>query len=379
MKIRFADFELNDQNYHLRRSGVEVRLRPKVFDLLVQLVRNRDRVVRREELVDALWGGTRVGTGSLSGLVNELRGALGEEGRGRSSIRTVHARGYQFVAEVHEIAEGAIAPGSVVNRPSRMAEMIERVARRGFAGAILAGEQEAVAHGLAELEAAASTAHFEVIRVEVPHESSGALSRFPRDLIRAMVGTRGQAAVESRLPLPARDWLVRDGAACVAGGQAGSTSSPPDGYRAAAQMLSGLALCRPVLLFVGGLPAADLRFLRELGRFVSRLGDAPVLCAVGDSAVGTPGAWRRVLEQEVGFELMALEAGDSAGGGGAAEDVLSELPPLLTDALVAHAKGDRHRVVRLLERVHARTPRGSAMKTVTPLHESLRSADEEAC
>ena len=100
MKIRFGQFELDEQRCLLQRDRVRLEVRPKVFDLLVHLVRNNQRVVLREELVMALWGTTAVGLGSLSGLVNELRQVLGESGRGASSIRTVHARGYQFVAEI---------------------------------------------------------------------------------------------------------------------------------------------------------------------------------------------------------------------------------------------------------------------------------------
>lgn len=100
MKIRFGEFELDSRRYRLRRGSETIALRPKVFDLLIYLARHRERVVSREELVRVCWGETRVGEGSLSGLVNELRGALGEGARGPSSIRTVHARGYQFVAPV---------------------------------------------------------------------------------------------------------------------------------------------------------------------------------------------------------------------------------------------------------------------------------------
>ncbi len=110
MRIRFGAFELDEEKFRLTRDGVAVALRPKVFDLLHVLVRERERVVRREELFERLWSTTAVGFGSLSGLVNELRSALGESGRGSSSIRTVHARGYQFVAPVTELAAEAGAP-----------------------------------------------------------------------------------------------------------------------------------------------------------------------------------------------------------------------------------------------------------------------------
>jgi DNA-binding winged helix-turn-helix (wHTH) protein len=109
MRIRFGPFELDDERFQLTRDGLAVALRPKAFDLLTMLVRERSRVVRREELFERLWSTTAVGFGSLSGLVNELRSALGECGRGPSSIRTVHARGYQFVAPVTAIGTGEAA------------------------------------------------------------------------------------------------------------------------------------------------------------------------------------------------------------------------------------------------------------------------------
>jgi DNA-binding winged helix-turn-helix (wHTH) protein len=116
MLIRFLDFELDEEQFILRRSAVPILLRPKVFDLLVHLVRDRARVVPREELIRKIWGSTIVGMGSLSGLVNELRRGLGES-RGRaSSIRTVHARGYQFVADVVEEGAGPEVARAIVGR-----------------------------------------------------------------------------------------------------------------------------------------------------------------------------------------------------------------------------------------------------------------------
>lgn len=106
MLIDFADMQLDALRFLLWRDGKPVALRPKVFDLLIHLVRNRERVVSREELRELLWGDTIVGSGSLSGLINELRTALGEPGGPNSSIRTVHARGYQFVAEVRAAKGG---------------------------------------------------------------------------------------------------------------------------------------------------------------------------------------------------------------------------------------------------------------------------------
>ena len=103
MPIRFLRFELDPETYRLTRDARPVALRPKAFDLLAYLVANRVRVVPREELIRVVWGHTSVGPGSLSGLVNELRSALDEPAGEAGSIRTVHGRGYQFVAAVTEL------------------------------------------------------------------------------------------------------------------------------------------------------------------------------------------------------------------------------------------------------------------------------------
>lgn len=120
MRIEFLDFELDTDRFLLLRGGVRLPLRPKAFDLLIHLIEHRDRVVPRKELVQVVWGSAVVGPGSLSGLVNELRRALGERMASERDtacpaiLRTVHARGYQFVAPVQP------ASGENVRRPARV-------------------------------------------------------------------------------------------------------------------------------------------------------------------------------------------------------------------------------------------------------------------
>jgi DNA-binding winged helix-turn-helix (wHTH) protein len=70
IRIRFGTFKLDERCWVLENAGEAVALRPKAFELLLHLARHRDRVVRREELIEVVWGGTRVGAGSLAGLVN---------------------------------------------------------------------------------------------------------------------------------------------------------------------------------------------------------------------------------------------------------------------------------------------------------------------
>jgi pimeloyl-ACP methyl ester carboxylesterase len=75
-----------------------------VFDLLAVLIRERRRVVPKEELLDTVWGSRFVSESALTSRVKAARQAIGDDGRGQRLIRTVHGRGYQFVAPVNEVA-----------------------------------------------------------------------------------------------------------------------------------------------------------------------------------------------------------------------------------------------------------------------------------
>lgn len=125
---RFGTAEVDVTSAVLRVEGKEVALRPQVFDLLVHLLRNRDRIVPREELMGHLWPNLAVSRDALARAVWTLRQALGEEeGSPVSWIRTFSKRGYRFVGDVGE-AEEAIETRSeaVVELVGRAAEL-ERI------------------------------------------------------------------------------------------------------------------------------------------------------------------------------------------------------------------------------------------------------------
>src|SRR4029453_31719 len=75
---------------------------PQVFDLLAVLLRERARVMSKEEILDIVWGSRFVSESTLTSRVKSARRAIGDDGRGQRLIRTVHGRGYQFVGEVVE-------------------------------------------------------------------------------------------------------------------------------------------------------------------------------------------------------------------------------------------------------------------------------------
>ena len=121
MIYRFGDCELDDRRYELRRGGVPCHLEPQVFEVLAYLVRHRDRVVPRAELLDEIWGSRFVSDSALASRVKAARRAVGDSGREQGLIRTVHGRGYQFLAPVRE--QGATALPAAVAPVGREAEL----------------------------------------------------------------------------------------------------------------------------------------------------------------------------------------------------------------------------------------------------------------
>lgn len=96
--LRFGEYELDVAGHQLRRAGELVHVEPRAFDLLCHLVTHRDRVVPKNELLDVVWGDRFVSEAALTTALRTVRLAIGDTGEQQQSIRTVHRRGYQFVA-----------------------------------------------------------------------------------------------------------------------------------------------------------------------------------------------------------------------------------------------------------------------------------------
>ena len=101
----FSDCELDLDRFELRRAGRLRPVEPQVFDLLAVLIRERHRVVPKEELLDTVWGNRFVSESALTSRVKAARQAIGDDGRSQRLIRTAHRRGYQFTASVQEAAQ----------------------------------------------------------------------------------------------------------------------------------------------------------------------------------------------------------------------------------------------------------------------------------
>jgi DNA-binding winged helix-turn-helix (wHTH) protein/tetratricopeptide (TPR) repeat protein len=100
----FDDYALDLQCYELRHAGQRRPLEPQAFNVLVYLLQHRHRVVPKAELLERLWPGQYVGEATLAHRLMGVRRALGDSGRSQRLIKTVHGRGYRFVAAVQECA-----------------------------------------------------------------------------------------------------------------------------------------------------------------------------------------------------------------------------------------------------------------------------------
>src|SRR5215207_5185967 len=106
----FAGHELDPRRQELRREGEVVHVEPQVFDLLTFLIRNRDRIVSKDEILDTIWDGRIVSEAALSSRINAARKAIGDSGNDQIFIRTFHKRGFRFVAEATELSDNAAPP-----------------------------------------------------------------------------------------------------------------------------------------------------------------------------------------------------------------------------------------------------------------------------
>ncbi|GAA0858371.1 winged helix-turn-helix domain-containing protein [Aliiglaciecola litoralis] len=107
MRYLFNGFEIDTVQFKLCSEDKALAIEPKVFDLLVYLIKNRHRTVTREELFDSVWQGQVVCDTSLSNHINSARKILGDNGHEQSVIATLRGRGYQFIADTQEIASPA--------------------------------------------------------------------------------------------------------------------------------------------------------------------------------------------------------------------------------------------------------------------------------
>jgi len=105
LRYLFEDFTFDTDRRELHRGSAVVSITPQVFDLLEYLIRNRERVVSKDDLVNAVWNGRIVSDAALTTRLNAARGAIGDSGEEQRLIKTLPRRGFRFVAQVRETRE----------------------------------------------------------------------------------------------------------------------------------------------------------------------------------------------------------------------------------------------------------------------------------
>jgi adenylate cyclase len=98
----FNDISLNTVNYQLIKNNEVTSIEPQVFNIIIFLVENNDKVVSRQELLDTIWNDKIVSDSSISNHIKSARKVLDDDGIKQSVIKTVHGRGYQFIAKIEE-------------------------------------------------------------------------------------------------------------------------------------------------------------------------------------------------------------------------------------------------------------------------------------
>jgi len=128
MRVRFKGLELDEDRRELRRGGEPLPVEPRVFDLIAYLVRHRDRIVSKDELLEQLWPDREVQEGALSVCVHRARRLIEEDGA--PAIQTQARRGFRFVAAVEllpTVAAGVRERDLLLGRAAELAELFHAV------------------------------------------------------------------------------------------------------------------------------------------------------------------------------------------------------------------------------------------------------------
>jgi len=119
VRYQFEGGTLDTARRELRQGDRLVAVEPQVFDLLEFLIRQRDRVVSRDDLIAGVWDGRIVSESTLATRINAARKAIGDDGAAQRFIRTVARKGFRFVADVRELPDeeqSAVAQGGALTQ-----------------------------------------------------------------------------------------------------------------------------------------------------------------------------------------------------------------------------------------------------------------------
>jgi len=114
MRYAFDNIVVDTEQYKIQIKGITVAVEPKVFDLIIYLVKNQERLISRDELFTEVWNGREVSDTSLTNHIKSARKVLGDSAEEQRVIKTIRGRGYQFIAEAQVMDKAQVKPARVI-------------------------------------------------------------------------------------------------------------------------------------------------------------------------------------------------------------------------------------------------------------------------
>ena len=121
---RFGSCELDTTAYEFRRGGEPRTIEPRVFELLQYLVENSDRLISKDEIIDQVRSGRVVSDSAVSSQIKAVRRAIGDDGKAQNLVRTVHGKGFRFVADVSTETAKPSPTKDVKTGPTRVQQSV---------------------------------------------------------------------------------------------------------------------------------------------------------------------------------------------------------------------------------------------------------------
>lgn len=116
MQYFFGEYGLDTDRRELRRGSGLVSIGPQGFDVLIYPISNRERVVSKDDLIEAVWQGRAVSDSTLASQINAVRKSIGDSGEDQKLIRTIARKGFRFISSVRQ-EPSTIGVGSAKSAP----------------------------------------------------------------------------------------------------------------------------------------------------------------------------------------------------------------------------------------------------------------------